>query len=139
MYIFFDRVKSRRLGYTGTDQATFDWDFWGVFLLLICIVFLVTVFVFVPALYRKMKSNQEKRMVELNGKMVDSKLLVTVTMIGYKSEILIKKELFIAPLIEKEGCDFVGWWYDSACTIPYVNGPVKSDIILYPKWVKHSK
>ena len=51
---------------------------------------------------------------------------------------LIKGDVYIAPLCEKDGYDFAGWYYDTAFTKPYYNRPIKTDITLYQKWVKHS-
>lgn len=38
----------------------------------------------------------------------------------------------------RNGHSFLGWYKDSACTVPWVNGvdKVRSDITLYAKWEK---
>ena len=39
------------------------------------------------------------------------------------------------PVPEKEGSDFVGWFTDAECTVPFdVNAPVTTDVTVYAKW-----
>ena len=125
------RVASRAL------QQSF-WEAYGQLILEIIIIALGVAACIVIFVYQFKKDRRDARMIEVNGKKVDPEVLVTVTMIGNTAETITKGEIFTAPLIEKEGYDFAGWYYDTAFTRPYYNRPIKTDITLYPKWVKHS-
>lgn len=133
----FDKVISSRL--PQNDSSAF-WNSYGVFLLVLAVILVVSAFVFFPILHRKMKQKQKSRMVHLNGKEVDSAKIVTVALIGstFKFVQLVKGDVFVAPLQEKDGYEFAGWYYDTAFTKPYYNRTIKANIALYPKWVKHS-
>ena len=133
----FDKVISSRL--PQSDSSAF-WNSYGVFLLVFVVIWVVSAFVFVPILFRKVKQKRESRMIDLNGKKVDSAKIVTITLMGstFKFVQQFKGDIFIAPLQEKDGYEFAGWYYDTAFTKPYHNRPIKADITLYPKWVKHS-
>lgn len=114
------------------------WDRYGDLIIALSIIGLLVCFIIVGSVVALKKERKERRMIEIDGKRVDPELLVTVTMIGNTAETLTKGEIFTAPLIEKDGYDFSGWYYDTAFTKPYYNRPIKTDITLYPKWVKHS-
>jgi uncharacterized repeat protein (TIGR02543 family) len=43
----------------------------------------------------------------------------------------------LLPYPKREGYTFGGWFYDSACTVPYVSTKrLKPNTILYAKWLK---
>ena len=135
MFLFSDeggKIISRLEG-----KGSF-WSQYGT-LIIIAIVVLTLVSLFVILyLVGRHEENKKARTVIHNGEEVDSALLVRVTMIGHEVVTLFKDEVFIAPLVERDNYDFAGWFYDTAFTKPYYNRKVKSDIVLYPKWIKSS-
>lgn len=130
--LFFCKVKNRIL-----DSGS-SWNDWYTVAIIVGVIFVIVALVFLANYFIVRRTIKLSRMIEFKGKRVDPESLVTVTMIGNTAETLTKGEIFVAPLIEKEGCEFAGWFLDTACTKPYFNRPIKTDITLYPKWVKHS-
>ena len=69
---------------------------------------------------------------------VHPSLICTVHLYGNDDVLLKKGDTFVAPLVEKNGYDFCGWFYDTAFTEPYKTRCISKDITLYPKWTKES-
>ena len=61
-----------------------------------------------------------------------------ITLISHTVLTVDKGTEFVAPFPKKDGYDFGGWFYDSACTEPYKTKIVKKSFTLYPKWIKSS-
>lgn len=110
----------------------FGWPivFWLVFLSTISLILF----------FKIRKKRRAMRMTTIKGRKekVDSKQIRTVTLVGQETIELLKGETFLVTIPEREGYDFGGWFYDSACTEPYKTTAIKKDIVLYPKWTKSS-
>ncbi len=128
-------VESRILG-----DDSFSSNVLGVLFYTLAICALVFFVFFLPRIIQRRKETKNKRLITISGHAtkVDSKKVVTVSLIGMNEVQLVKGEIFIAPFPEKEGFFFMGWFYDSACTDPYKNAVIKKDMTLYPKWIKSS-
>lgn len=111
----------------------YDWLLAVIFLVLVAIAFSVGFCLL------KRSEKKQKRMTAIEGRsdQVDSLLIRRITLVGFSVVELKKGEQFIAPVPEKDGYSFCGWFYDSACTVPYLNKRITKDTTLYPKWVKH--
>ena len=118
MSIVFLDIPSKYLPEESFWEKNRGWIILGIFILLVVAWIVIEMLV---------KRNRSKE-----------KTVCTVSMVGEKDVLVLKGDLFVAPLLHKDGYDFAGWYYDSAFTKPYYNRPIKSDITLYPKWVKHS-
>lgn len=111
-------------------------NWWWVVLLVIALVaFLIVLFTII--LPRLRKRQERKISIPNHYEPVLPEKIVSVTMIGQKNIQLVKGEFFSVPVPTRDGYDFAGWFYDSACTIPYKNIRIKKNIVLYPKWVRH--
>lgn len=102
--------------------------FWSVFLLIVVGIALAVI---IPR-------RKRARMVKLDcfDNPVDSKKVLQITLYGHQEITVLKGDFFAAPLVAKEGYSFGGWFYDTACTVPYLNKKLTKNVILYPKWVK---
>ena len=125
-------VVNRILG-----KETF-WEKNGGMIIFITIAVLAAVAIVFLGIFKIQKDNREERLVDFAGTQVDYERLVTITLTGHTAVTQLKGELFEAPLLAKDGYEFLGWFYDTAFTKPYYNRPIKSDLILYPKWRKQS-
>lgn len=135
-YIFLESVLQNY--FDSLDQRTeFEkfWDDYGGFVIMAAIVVAIVLFFVIRSFVLRMVENKRERMVEMNGVKVDPFKMCTVNLMGADSVTIPKNSIFAAPLPEKEGYLFQGWFYDSACTIPYVTVKLKQSITLYPKWV----
>lgn len=122
------------------DNAPSDfWHNWGWLLFVGAVFLYVAIFLIVSHIIRARKSKIESRSVEFEGEIVDSAKLVWINLIGSSPVTLNKGDVFIAPLIEKEGYEFGGWFYDSARSKPYLNRRITKDLTLYPKWIQRSR
>lgn len=62
---------------------------------------------------------------------------VKICLVGYEDLFVLYGNKPVLPIPSKDGYSFCGWYFDSACTIPFDSRvPVKKELILYPKWVK---
>ena len=85
----------------------------------------------------KRREKKAQKTTTSDGELIASAKACTVSLVGFQEIILAKGTEFAAPLHEKEGFDFCGWFYDSACTEPYKTTKIHKNITLYPKWVRH--
>lgn len=127
-------ISQKDVGYT------WNWNDWGwpiVFWAVLLLIFSVILFF---KIRKKRRAARIARMTTIKGRIekVDSKLIRTVTLVGQETIELLKGETFLVTIPEREGYDFGGWFYDSACTEPYKTTAIKKDIVLYPKWTKSS-
>ncbi len=126
------------------DKMTFS-DFfesyWWIFVIAIilvpifCVIFR-TVYIDLNRKLVERKKSREESLVDFNGQKVSQKQLCTIRLEGEQTIVQLKGCVFFAPVVNREGHIFKGWFYDSACTRPYLNTKVKSDIVLYPLWIK---
>lgn len=62
---------------------------------------------------------------------------IKICLVGSEDLFVLYGDKPILPIPSKDGYSFCGWYFDSACTIPFDSRtPVKKELILYPKWVK---
>lgn len=135
MFLFSD--ESGKVISRIESNQTF-WDKYGDIVIVSCtVLFLILLFTFMYFNGKRREAKKE-RMVERDGEEVDSAKLVYVTLIGHDEIELMKGELFIAPIVERENYDFAGWYYDTAFSKPYLNTKIRCDLTLYPKWIKSS-
>lgn len=124
-----DRVLGKEISFWDKYINVIVWS------TLILAVFLVVVLV---AYFENRSVKRKKRMISLNGTYIDSAKVCRITLLGFKEISIVKGNEFVAPLHFKDGFDFGGWFYDSACTEPYKTTRITEDITLYPKWTKDS-
>lgn len=114
------------------------WDDYGGFVIFAAVVVAIVLFFFIRSFVLRMAENKQERMIEVNGSKVDPFKICSVNLTGYSTVTIPKGTVFNAPFPEKEGYTFHGWFYDSACTVPYMNTKLRTSITLYPKWVPKS-
>ena len=132
-----DRVNSNRLH---GDYSFGDfWDDYGILVIVVLVSLIAATILFLPDLIRKRKKRIENDSVPLPNyrEKVYRPLVRTVNLHGFDPVQIKKGDVFYAPVPEKDGYTFAGWFYDSACTVPYLNKKISKDVMLYPKWVKH--
>lgn len=96
-----------------------------------------TVVWLIPYLRKRHKEKMSQRIPVTNSdRLIDPQKSVRLVMIGGDTLILAKGDVFSASVPEREGYDFGGWFIDSACTVPFQNGKIHKDIVLYPKWIR---
>ncbi|MBO7739935.1 MAG: InlB B-repeat-containing protein, partial [Clostridia bacterium] len=88
----------------------------------------------------KIRITRENRLTNIPGKEkpISCTRIRTVTLYNHSEAVLEKGESFVAPLLERNGYTFGGWFYDTAFTEPYKTTKITEDITLYPKWTKES-
>jgi uncharacterized repeat protein (TIGR02543 family) len=123
------KTRSRILG---------DQSFWGqnkleIILASVAAFFILAFFV----AYWINLHKQAKKTVTVGGKEVYPEKVITVTLATQSTVEIVKRDVFVAPFLSRDGYDFLGWYYDTACTVPYQNKKLTKSITLYPKWVKH--
>ena len=134
--MFLDQaVKSRRLA----NAEKGFWAEWGVWVLVGSIIVAAILYLVISWTLRAHRERISARSVEFNGASIDSAKLIHITLIDGEMQTLMKGDLFIAPLIEKDGYEFGGWFYDSARSKPYLNRRLTKDLTLYPKWIQRSR
>ena len=139
--IIFEKVKAESA--TLKDDRTAWQKFWedwgGLFWLLVFLVVIIAVLI-VAHIADKRKNTQSARLITIPSKeepILRSRVRV-VALYGHSESSVEKGDVFVAPFIEREGYAFGGWFYDTACTIPYKTTKIRKSITLYPKWTKES-
>lgn len=62
---------------------------------------------------------------------------IKICLVGYEDLFVLYGSKPVLLIPSKDGYSFCGWYFDSACTIPFDSRvPVRKELILYPKWVK---
>lgn len=112
------------------------WDRHGGTIIFISIVVSIIVLIWLLCYVGVLRERKKNRMVLFGKDLVDSMKIKSITLSNYKTIEVLKGEVFIAPLVTREGYEFAGWFYDTACTKPYETIKIKKDITLYPKWGK---
>lgn len=140
--IFFElygRVTSATLKDDRTAWQKF-WEDWGGLVCFSVFVVVIVVVLIVAHIADKRKNTQSARLTTIPSKEdpVPRSRVRVVTLYGHCESSVEKGDVFAAPLIEREGYAFGGWFYDTACTEPYKNKRITKDITLYPKWTKES-
>lgn len=114
------------------------WDKYGTIITFaLPIIAIIALFIILWVLGHREEQRKQNE-TELNGKIVDERQIITVTLVNYETISCLKGERFIAPLPERDGYDFAGWFYDASFTKPYINRKIRNDLLLYPRWIKSS-
>ena len=125
------------------DRSAWEkfWDNYGSIVIGISIFVAFTLIMcllwFLDRYIPKRREKKAQKTTTSDGVLIASAKACTVFLVGFQEITLAKGTEFAAPLHEKEGFDFGGWFYDSACTIPYTTTKIYKNITLYPKWVRH--
>ena len=137
-FILFERVKAESaiLGKEETFWEKYKPVIVGI-IVIVSLILIACLLFFLDNYIPKRKEKNAQKTITSDGVLIASAKACTVFLVGFQEITLAKGTEFAAPLHEKEGFDFGGWFYDSACTIPYTTTKIYKNITLYPKWVRH--
>lgn len=119
------------------DKFSF-WDSYGTVITIVATIFAIVALIVILYIIGDREEKRKNRLVDYDGQKVDSLSLVTVTLTSYQKITLKKGDTFFAPIPQRDNYEFAGWFYDSAFSKPYLNKRIKTDLVLYPKWIKSS-
>ena len=136
--ILYKKVQSSVLN-NPQFEPTF-WEKWGVLIVWLSILAAIVLTITLILVVGKIRITRENRLTNIPGKEqpISCTRIRTVTLYNHSEEMLEKGEPFVAPLLERDGYIFGGWFYDTALTEPYKTTKITEDITLYPKWTKES-
>ena len=138
-FILFEKVKAESA--ILQDNRTF-WEKYGSaiigFSILGAFALFLGIVIFCEWYFKRRQEKLAQTTVTWDGVSVATFKTCTVSLIHFEEITLVKGAEFAAPIPDRNGYVFGGWFYDTACTIPYKTTKIRKSITLYPKWIKDS-